>query len=290
MPLPCRFFSPASITDHLELSTITGTRAMSGSEATSRRNFTIAASESSSPSSMLTSMICAPLSTCWRATSSAASYCPSRISRANFRDPVTLVRSPTFTKLVSGPMVSGSIPERRQRGGRCTRARGATPRTASAMARMVSGVVPQQPPTMFTSPLVANSRITAAMLSGVSSYPPKTLGRPAFGCALTGTGAIRARSWTYCRSCLAPRAQLSPTLSGRAWLTAFQKASTVWPDSVRPLASVIVPEIITGTRCPERSNWRSIAKIAALALRVSKIVSTISRSAPPSSSPAAASP
>ena len=70
--LPATHFRPASITLHLELSIMIGTRAMSGSAAISFRNVSIASSESSRPSSMLTSMICAPLSTCWRATSTAA--------------------------------------------------------------------------------------------------------------------------------------------------------------------------------------------------------------------------
>ena len=61
--LPCTHLSPASITENFEESIITGTRAMSGSAATRLRNVVIARSESSSPSSMLTSMICAPLST-----------------------------------------------------------------------------------------------------------------------------------------------------------------------------------------------------------------------------------
>ncbi len=50
-------------------------------------------------------------------------------------------------------------------------------------------------------------------------------------------------SWRYGRSCFAPSAQLRPTLSGRAWRTLSQNASTVWPDSVRPDASVMVPLI-----------------------------------------------
>ena len=58
--------------ENLEESTITGTRAISGSAAIRFRNVTIAASESSRPSSMLTSMICAPFSTWSRATVSAA--------------------------------------------------------------------------------------------------------------------------------------------------------------------------------------------------------------------------
>ena len=47
---------------------MTGTREMSGSAATRFRNVLIAAFESSIASSMLTSIICAPFSTCWRAT------------------------------------------------------------------------------------------------------------------------------------------------------------------------------------------------------------------------------
>ena len=72
MALPCTHLRPASITVHLDESIITGTRAISGSAATRFRKRTIAASESSMPSSMLTSITCAPLVTCWRATSSAA--------------------------------------------------------------------------------------------------------------------------------------------------------------------------------------------------------------------------
>ena len=70
--LPDTHLRPASITLHFELSIMNGTRAMSGSAAISFRKVVIAVSESSRPSSMLMSMICAPLSTCWRATSTAA--------------------------------------------------------------------------------------------------------------------------------------------------------------------------------------------------------------------------
>ena len=54
----------------------------------------------------------------------------------------------------------------------------------------------------------------------------------------------------YGRISSAPSAQLSPIVSGFAWRTEFQNASTVWPDSVRPEASVTVPEIMTGQRSP----------------------------------------
>ena len=71
--LPETHLSPASITLHLELSIITGTRAMSGSAARRLRKVAMASSPSSSASSMLTSMICAPASTCSSATATAAS-------------------------------------------------------------------------------------------------------------------------------------------------------------------------------------------------------------------------
>ena len=38
------------------------------------------------------------------------------------------------------------------------------------------------------------------------------------------------------------------------WRTEFQNASVVCPDSVRPDASVIVPEIITGNSTPRRAK------------------------------------
>ncbi len=69
--LPCRHFRPASITENFDESTITGTRAMSGSAAIRLRKVFIASSESSRPSSMLTSITCAPFSTCSRAMVSA---------------------------------------------------------------------------------------------------------------------------------------------------------------------------------------------------------------------------
>ena len=52
---------------------------------------------------------------------------------------------------------------------------------ASRIAAMCSGVVPQQPPTTFTQPFCANSPINRLVFSGVSSYSPIGLGRPAFG-------------------------------------------------------------------------------------------------------------
>ena len=78
-------------------------------------------------------------------------------------------------------------------------------------------------------------------------------------------------------------------MSGSACRMLCQKASTVWPESVRPDASTIVPEMTSGRRSPISSNRAWTAKMAALALSVSKIVSMSRMSAPPSMSPAAAS-
>ncbi len=165
--------------------------------------------------------------------------------------------------------------------------RGGTSFTASAIARMCSGVVPQQPPTMLTKPLRANSRAAAP-----SSPASRRSRSRSSGWAGPRSDSTRRRcrrraesSSMYGRISAAPSAQLSPTASGRAWRTEFQNASGVWPDSVRPEASVMVPEMMMRqayAACAR--NSASIANSAALALSVSKIVSTSSRSTPPSTS------
>ena len=94
---------------------------------------------------------------------------------------MTFVRSPTTMKLESGRIVSGSRPERRVSRSTAGTARGGSPFTASAIARMCAGFVPQQPPTKFTQPASAKARRSFAIDSGVSSKPPKAFGSPAFG-------------------------------------------------------------------------------------------------------------
>ena len=84
------------------------------------------------------------------------------------------------------------------------------------------------------------------MSSGLSSYSPNSLGRPALGCADTWVLAMRESSSIYWRNSLAPSAQLRPIEIGLAWLREFQNASVVCPVRVLPEASVMVPEIITG--------------------------------------------
>lgn len=186
-------------------------------------------------------------------------------------------------------MVNGSRPDRRQARGISGMARGGYLATALAIASMCAGVVPQQPPTILRKPAAANSSTTTAISAGDSSYSPKAFGRPALGWAETWVSALVDSSSMYGRNSLAPRAQFRPTEIGRACRTEFQKASVVWPDRVRPEASVMVPEIMIGSSTPSSSNTPWTANIAALALRVSKMVSIRIRSAPPSIRPRVAS-
>ncbi len=158
------------MTDHFELSTMTGTVAMSGSAAIRRRKRVIAATPSSIASSMFTSIIWAPLVTCSRAMSTASSSAPDAISRANLREPVTFVRSPTLTKaLPGGGMISGSRPETRVVPVDSGIGRGGWPATAAAIAATCSGVEPQQLPATLRRPCLAHSPSAAAISSGVSS-------------------------------------------------------------------------------------------------------------------------
>ena len=106
---------------------------------------------------MLTSIRFAPPRTCSRATSSASWKFPASISRRKRVDPVTFVRSPIITKFVSSVITKGSRPLKRLLARPVGSRRGGTPSIAFLIARMWSGVVPQQPPTMFTSPSRANS-------------------------------------------------------------------------------------------------------------------------------------
>ena len=73
--------------------------------------------------------------------------------------------------------------------------------------------------------------------------------------------------------------------NGSAWRTECQNAVGVWPERVRPERSVIVPEIMTGSRTPRSAKTSCVATIAALAFSVSKIVSIRMISAPPSTRP-----
>ncbi len=158
-----------------------GTFAISGSVAIRLRNLVIAAAPSIRSASMFTSIRFAPFSTWSRAMSTPAWKSPDSISRANRFEPVMFVRSPIITNPASGVIRNGSRPLKVVTERADGSWRGATPSTAAAIWRMCSGVVPQHPPTRFTSPACANSPSSELVISGVSSNPPNAFGRPAFG-------------------------------------------------------------------------------------------------------------
>ena len=287
--LPCTTWSPASIISHLELSIIIGTLEISGSAITKFKNLTMASLPSISPSSILISIIWAPPSTCSRATLKASSNFSSLIKRRNFFEPATFVRSPTFTKFVSADKTNGSNPEsfRYFLGsfllvGCVFTLSDILSFTTLAIAVICSGVVPQQPPTIFTKLFSTYSFIWAAICAGVSSYSPKAFGNPAFGCAETAWLVLADNTSKCGTNWLAPKAQLKPTDKIGIWEIEIKKASAVCPDKVLPEASVMVPLTIMGTSIWRSSFTSSMANKAAFAFKVSKIVSTNSKSAPPS--------
>ncbi len=153
-----------------------GTAAMSGSAASRRRNRVMAATPSSIASSMFTSSSTAPFTTWSRAiaTASSSPAWPSArapaMSRANLREPVTLVRSPTLTKAPAGHRDRQRLEAGQAGLAVCPgMARGAMPATARAMAATCSGVLPQQPPAALRSRARAHSPMAPAIWSGVSS-------------------------------------------------------------------------------------------------------------------------
>mmetsp|Transcript_12459 Transcript_12459/g.31573 ORF Transcript_12459/g.31573 Transcript_12459/m.31573 type:complete len:207 (+) Transcript_12459:4854-5474(+) len=176
MHLPWQHLRPASMMWNLDESIMSGSFEMSGSGMSMLRNFFIAYSPSSRPSSMLTSITCAPDSAWLRAISSALSYSPLRMSFLYFIEPAMLHRSPTFMKPRFLSTVSGSRPEMRisvNAGGRSRGLKGVPLamafETIWSTAWMCSGVVPQQPPSALTRPLSRKSLTEVAKDSGVSS-------------------------------------------------------------------------------------------------------------------------
>ena len=166
MALPWILFSAASITSKRDESTIHGNRATSGSDAIRLRKWVISSRASIMASSIFISSTIAPSRTCARAIASASSYDFSLISRRNLRLPATLQRSPTFTNV--SPAVKASSPASHATSlveGFLT----LCDCTTSAIARIWSGVEPQQPPTIFTNPCSTNCLTLAAMRSGVWS-------------------------------------------------------------------------------------------------------------------------
>ena len=194
-----------------------------------------------------------------------------------------LVRSPTLTNSESSVMFSGSRPGQPQRRRELAGLARRVPGDGLAIAAMWSGVVPQQPPTMLTRPARRTRRAISAVSSGGLVVLAEGVGQAGVGVAETKQSATRESSARYGPHLLGAERAVEPDqrAAGRGGPSS---RTPRWsgPDSVRPEASVIVPETMTGQRRPRSSNSVSRAKIAALAFSVSKIVSTRSRSAPPS--------
>ena len=83
---------------------------------------------------------------------------------------MTFVRSPMLTNAPPGiGITSGSSPDRSVTGGTSGMTRGEMPATASAIARVCSGVDPQHDPATLTRPARAHSPSAVAVTGGVSS-------------------------------------------------------------------------------------------------------------------------
>jgi hypothetical protein len=165
-------------------------------------------------------------------------------------EPVTLVRSPTLTNSVVGADVEAA---RGRRGAASLRSlaarRAAHAPTASAIAGCASGVVPQQPPTMLSRPDAGELADDHAPPCGRRLVvAAEGVGQAGVGVgADVGVGDARQLLDVLAQFLGAERAVEADGMIGLAWRTEFQNASAVWPDSVRPEASVMVPEIITGS-------------------------------------------
>ena len=167
--LPCTQRSPAWMAVQRELSTMIGSVAASGSVPRMFRNVVIASTESRRSASMFTSRMFAPPRTCSSATSVPPWKSFPSMSERKRAEPVTFVRSPIATNVVPSKISNGSSPAKRVSGRRVGTLRGGSPRTASTIAFVCSGVVPQQPPTTFTSPASPSSLSSRLVSWGCSS-------------------------------------------------------------------------------------------------------------------------
>ena len=263
---------------------------MSGSAAIRFRNRRIAATPSSMPSSMQTSRMFAPPSTCWRATATASSYLSSLISRRN------TARAGDVRALADHDEVRLRRDRQRLETGEPRVARGLRHR---ARRDAVDGLR-DRGDVLGPRAAAAADEVQHALAREAAEHLRHVLGRVVVAAELVRQAgvriardrmpAIRASSATCGRMSSAPSAQLMLTANRFACATELKNASTVWPDSVRPERSGIVTDAITGTRAqrPARTA-RSIANSAALQFSVSMCVSVSSRSTPPSSSAAACS-
>ena len=147
--------------------------------------------------------------------------------------------------------------------------------------------MPQQPPTTFSQPFAAHARKLGARMFLLFLENQSVKAHPA-----DPRSDRRSCSTAKCAPALPRTIPFHPDqasnsnreMSGCACAIDMSNASTVCPLKFRPDLSITVPEIIKGTLRPVFSNASLIANNAAFPLSVSKMVSTMRRSTPPSSS------
>ena len=197
---------------------------------------------------MLTSMMFAPPSTCCRAMETASARLPSRTSRANFREPETLVRSPIIVKVLSGRMhvrLQAAVTRWLRLESRHLRlavpvpcSRGGLPATACGDRADVRG----------RGAAASAHDVQPAVGGELAEHCGHLLRRFVVAAEFVGQAGVgmatrphRAEIATVPRRTAAsapgPSAQLMPTLNRSAWAMEIKKASSVWPGK-RPPAAV----------------------------------------------------
>ena len=130
---------------------------------------------------MFTSSRFAPPRTCSSATSTAPWKSFASISRRNRADPVTLVRSPTTTKPVSGRIMNGSSPEKRGCAERGGTVRGGRPSTRARYRVCVLGHRPAAAADEVHEPVLRERAQVAARVRGLLVVQPERVRQPGVG-------------------------------------------------------------------------------------------------------------
>ena len=267
-PLPCRHLSPASSAEKRELSTMIGSRAISGSVAIRLRNVVIACSASSRSASMFdVEEVRAAAHLLERDVDRALEVArldqPPEARRAGDVRPLAdddeaRVR-PDHERLETA--------EARARAPRAgTTPRRASPSTDLAICATCSGVVPQQPPTMLTSPSSANVAQEAARVLGLLVVQRRTrsAGRRSDGRRRRSI-ATRASSSRNGRISVAPSEQLTPTIERTRRARRDPERLHRLPERLRPLA------VDRRERDPERQLRRLLERRGERRLRVQRV-------------------
>ena len=118
--------------------------------------------------------------------------------------------------------------------------------TKSAIAFMCEKCVPQHPPRIFTFFSSTNSFKYPAVISGVSSYSPSSLGSPALGYREIYLSVKEAILFIIGIRSLAPKEQLSPKEITEGLFKATINDSILCPEKIFPCLFTVA-EIIIGS-------------------------------------------